>query len=208
MNNEVFGNTMENVRKHRDIKFFTTEKRRKYLLSEPNYHTTNFFTENLLAIEMKKTEILINKTGKILMYEVWYHHVKPKYGEKAKLTYMDTDSFTVYIKTDDIYKDIAEVVETRFGTLNYELDRPLPRGKDKKVIALMKDELVGKITAKFVVLKAKTYSYLIDDSSGDKKAKGAKNCVIKQNLNLKIIKTISKQLNLRIKKLSRKIFLT
>ena len=70
MNNAFFGRTMENVRKHRDIKFVTTETRRNYLVSEPNYHTTNFFTEHLLAIEMEKkkktnkqakTEILMNK---------------------------------------------------------------------------------------------------------------------------------------------------
>ena len=137
MNNAVFGKTMENVRKHRDIKLVTTERRRNYLVSEPNYHTTKFFTENLLAIEMKKTEILMNKPvylglsilelSKILMYEFWYDYVKPKYGEKAKLCYMDTDSFIVYIKTDYIYKDIAEDVETRFDTSNYELDRPLPK---------------------------------------------------------------------------------
>ena len=66
------------------------------------------------------------------MYEFCYDNVKPKYGEKAKLCYMDTDSFIVYIKTDDIYKDIAEDVKTRFDTSNYEFDRPLPKGQNKK----------------------------------------------------------------------------
>ena len=77
---------------------------------------------------------------------------------------MDTDSFIVYIKTDDTYKDIEEDVETRFDTSNFELDRPLPKGKNKKVIGLMKDELGGKIMIKFVELRAKIYSYLIDNS--------------------------------------------
>ena len=82
---------------------------------------------------MTKTEILMNKLvylgfsilelSIILMYEFWYDYVKPKYGEKAKLCCMDTDSFIVYIKTDGIYKDILESVETRFDTSNYELDR-------------------------------------------------------------------------------------
>ena len=85
-------------------------------------------------------------------------------------------------KKDDVYKDIAKDVETRFDTSNYELDRPLPKGKNKKVIGLMKDELGGKIMTKFVGLRAKTYSYLIDDSSEDKKAKGTKKCVIKRKL--------------------------
>ena len=108
---------MENVRKHRDIKLVTTERRRNYL-SEPNYHTTKFFTENVLVIEMKKTEILINKPvylrlelSKILMFEFWYDYVELKYNKKAKLCYMDTDSSIVYIKTDDTYKDIAEDVQ-------------------------------------------------------------------------------------------------
>ena len=101
MNNSVFGKTMENVIKHRDNKLVITERRRNYLVPEPNYHTTKFFMENLLALEMKKTEILMNKPvylglsilelSKILMYEIWYDYVKPKYGEKAKLCYMNRD---------------------------------------------------------------------------------------------------------------------
>ena len=144
MNNAVFGETMENVTKHRDIKLVTAERRKNYLVSEPNYHTAKFFTENLLAIEMKKTEILMSKPvhlglsildlSEILMHEFCYDYVKPKYGEKVNLCYMDTHSFIVYIKTDDIYKEIAEDVETKFDTSNYELDRPLPKGKNKKVI--------------------------------------------------------------------------
>ena len=122
MNNAVFGRTMENERKHRHIKLVATERRTNYLVSEPNYHTTKFFTENLLVIEMKKTLIVMDKPvylgllilelSNILMYEFWYDYVKPKCGEKAKLCYMDTDSFVVYRKTDDIYKNIAEDVET------------------------------------------------------------------------------------------------
>ena len=120
-----------------------------------NYHTTKFLSETLLAIEMRKTQILMNKPvylglsildlSKTVMYEFWYDYVKPKCGENAKLCYMDTNSFIVHVKTEDIYKDIAEDVETRFDTLNFQLDRPLPTGKNKKVIGLMKDELGGQI---------------------------------------------------------------
>ena len=108
------------------------------------------------------------------MYKFWYDYVKPKYGKKAKLSYMDTDGFIVYIKTDDIYKDIAEDIVTRFDTCNYELERPLPKGKNKKAIGLMKDELGGKIMKKFLGLRAKAYSYFIDHGSEDKKAKDSK----------------------------------
>ena len=95
---------------------------------------------------------------------------------------MDADSFIVNMKTDDIYKDIAEDVETRFDTSNYELERPLPKGKNKKVIGSTKDQLGGKIRKKIVRLRAKTYSYVIDDGSEDEKAKGTKKCVIKRKL--------------------------
>ena len=104
------------------------------------------------------------------MWEFWYDYVKPKYGEKERLCYIAADNFFVYIKIDDIYKDIAENVEARLDTSNYELDRLLPKGKNKNIIGLMKDELCGKIMTEFVGLKAKTYSYLIDDVSEDKKA--------------------------------------
>ena len=116
------------------------------------------------------------------MYEFWYDYIKLKYGEKGKLCFMGTDNLIVYVKADDIYKYSTEDIETRFYTSNYELDRPLPKGKNKKVIGLMKDELDRKIMTKFVGLRRKTYSYLIDDGSEDKKAKGTKACAIKRKL--------------------------
>ena len=108
--------------------------------------------------------------------------MKPKYGDNVKLCYIDTDSFIMHIKTEDFYKDIADHVEKRFDRSNYEVDRPLPTGKNKKVIGLMKDELGGKIMTEFVALRPKTYSYLTDNCEEDKKAKGAKKYVIKRRL--------------------------
>ena len=113
MNNSVFGKTMENVRNHRDIKLVTTEEKRIKLVLEPNYHRTKQFSESLLAIEMKKTKVKMNKPvylgmsildiSKTLMYEFWYDYVKPKYKDKAKLCYMDTDSFVIHIFTEDFF---------------------------------------------------------------------------------------------------------
>ena len=190
MNNAVFGKTMENVRKHRDIKLVTTDKKRSKLVSEPNYHTMNYISEDLSIIEMKRMKVKMNKPiylglsildiSKILMYEFWYDYMKPKYNDNVKLCYMDTDSFVMNIKTEDFCKDIANDVEKRFDTSNYEVNRPLPTGKNKKVIALMKDELGGKVITEFVALRPKTYSYLTDDCKEDKKAKGTKKCVIKR----------------------------
>ena len=190
LNNAVFGKTMENVRKHRDIKLVTTDKKRSKLVSEPNYHTMNYISEDLSITEMKRTKVKMNKPiylglsileiSKILMYEFWYDYMKPKYGNNVKLCYMDTDSFIMSIKTEDFYKDIANDVEKRFDTSNYEADRPLPTGKNKKVIGLMKDELGGRVIMEFVALRPKTYLYLTDDYKEDKKAKGTKKCVIKR----------------------------
>ena len=108
------------------------------------------------------------------MCKFWYEYLKPKYGKNAKLCYMDTDSFVIHIKTNNVCKDIAEDVETRFDTSNFELDRPLPKGKNKKVIELMKDELGGQIIKEFVGLRVKTYSYLKEKDDEDKIAKGTK----------------------------------
>ena len=159
-------------------------------MSEPNYHTTKWVSENLLAIEMKKTNVKMNKPvylgfsileiSKTLMYELWNDYMKLKYGDNVKLCYVDTDSFIMHIKTKDFYKGIADDVEKRFDTSNYECDRLLPTGKNKKVIGLMKDESGVKIMTEFVALRPKTYSYLTDDCKEDKKAKGTKKCVIKR----------------------------
>ena len=120
----------------------------------------------------------ILNSSKALMYGFWCDYIKPKYQNNAKLCYMDTESFIVYIKTEDFYKDIADDVKKWLDTSNYgkEDKRILPRGMDKKVIGLMKDELGGKIMTEFVALRPKTYSYLTDDDKGTKK------CVIKSTL--------------------------
>ena len=190
MNNSVFPKTMENIRKHRDIKLVTIDKKRNKLVSEPNYHTINYISEDLSIIEMHKTRVKMNKPmylglsildiSKILMYEFWYDYMKPKYGNRVKLCYMDTDNFIMSIKTNDFYKDISIDIDKRFDTSNYEINRPLPTGKNKKVIGLMKDELGGKIITEFVTMRPKTYFYSTDDGKEDKKAKGTKKCVIER----------------------------
>ena len=158
MNNSVFGKTMENVRNHRDIKLVTTDKRWNQLVSDPNYHTSKHFSENLFAIEMEKTKVKMNKPvylgmsildiSKTIIYEFWYDYIKQKYQDNAKLCYKDTDSIIIHIKTEDFYRDIADDVEKWFDVSNYSEDdkRALPIGMNKKVIGLFKDELGGKIT--------------------------------------------------------------
>ena len=175
MINSVFGKTMENLRKHRDIKLMATDEKRSKLVSEPNYHTTKRFSENLLAVEMKKTKVKMNKPvylgmsildiSKTLMYKFWYDYFKPKYGDKAKLCYTDTDSFIIHIITEDFFEDIAGDVKKWFDTSNYDENdkRLLPIGMNKRVYGFFKDELGGKIMKEFVVLRAKKYAYRTND---------------------------------------------
>ena len=202
MNNAVFGKTMENVRNHRDIKIVTTDKRRSILASEPNYHSTKYISKDLLIMEMKKAEVKMNKPiylgqaildiSKTLMYEFWYDYIKPMYSDKAKLCYTDTDSLVIHIKTEAFYKDIGNDVERLFDTSNYNKkdNKPLPIGKSKKLIGMFKDEIRGKIVTEFCALRAKTYSFLIDEYTDvdyvknkiNKKAKRTKKSVIKREL--------------------------
>ena len=167
-NNAVFDKTMENVRKHRDIKLVKTDKKRNKFL---------IFNE-MRKVKVKMKPIYLGLSildiSKITMYEFWYDYVKIKYEDKARLCYMDTDSFVVNIKTKNFYKDIAENVKERFDTSNYIYDRPLPIGFNKKVIGLMKDELGGDIITEFVALRPKAYSYIKNDFIEMKKAKGTK----------------------------------
>ena len=134
---------------------------------------------------MRKTNVKMNKPiylgfsileiTKTLMYEFWYDYIKPKYQNNAKLCSMDTDSFIINIKTEDFYKDIANDVEKRFDTSNYEVDRPLRKAKNIKIIGLMKDELGGKIMTEFAALRPKTYSYLMDEVIVIKRLKEQRN---------------------------------
>ena len=145
MINSVFGKTMETLRKHRDIKLVTTDEKRSKLVSEPNYHTTKRFSENLMAIEMKKTNVKMNKPiyldmsildiSKMLMYKFWYDYINPKYGDREKLCYTDTDSFFIHIITENFFEDIAGDFKKWFDTSSHDEDdkRPLPIGMDKRV---------------------------------------------------------------------------
>ena len=152
-----------------------------------------------MAIEMKKTKVKITKPlylvisildiSKTFMYEFWYDYIKPKYGDRAKLCYTDTDSFVIHLFTEDFFDDISNDVERWFDTSNSDEcnsaendKRPLPIGKNKKVPGLFKDELGGKIMVEVVAFRPTTWACLVDDGSEHKKAKGTKKCVMKRRL--------------------------
>ena len=195
INNLVFGKTMENIRKHRNILLVMTEEKYLHTVMKPNFKSGVLFGENLMGCEMGKIKVVMNKPvflsqaildfSKIVMYEFHYDYMVPKYGlEKLKLCYMDTHSLVYDIKTEDFYENIANDVEARFDTSGYSKTdfRPLPISLNKKVIGHMKHESGGKIMTDFVALRPKLYSYKKQDGSEDKKCKGIKKCVVKKTL--------------------------
>ena len=202
---------MENIRKNRNIKLVTTEEKYLRTVMKPNFQSGVLFGENLMGCEMGKIKVVMNKPvylsqaildlSKIVMYEFHYDYMIPKYGDRLKLCYIDTDSLVYHIRTKDFYADIADDVQTRFNTSGYIPDgycvprttewshRPLPVGLNKKVIGLMNDELGGKIMTEFVALRPKLYSYKKLDGSEDKKCKGIKKWVVKKTLTFEDYKT-------------------
>ena len=192
INNSVFGKTMENLRNHQNIKLLTNNERNN-LVSEPNYHTNEKDKNNNKPVYLGQA-ILDN--SKTLMYEFWDDYIKPKYQEKAQLCYMDTNSFIIDIKTEDFYEDISYDVNKWFDTSDYDKTekKPLPIGRNKKVIGMFKDQLNGKIMKEFCALRAKTYVFLLDETEKKKpreqrKRKIAfenyKNCLFNDKIALK-----------------------
>ena len=126
MNNSVFGKMMENIRNHKNIKLVTSKKKYKKYVVKPNFKDNRTFSKHLLTVEMRKTEIKMDRPvhlgqtildlGKMLMYEFYYHYRRSKYGSKVRLCYMDTDSFVYKIQTKDFYNNIAKNVKRRFDT--------------------------------------------------------------------------------------------
>ena len=165
MNYSVFGKTMKNVGKHRDIKIVITNRRRNQLVSEPNYHTTKQFSENLLATEMNKTGVKMEKPlylglwileiSKIAVYEYWYDYRKLKYGDKAKLCHTSMQPLPEMLKKIWYFKLLSREI-----TAN---------SKTKNVIELLKDELSEEVMKEIAVLRPKMYTYITDNDHVEKK---------------------------------------
>ena len=197
LNNSFYGKPIENVRKHRDIRLVNNKNRRSKIASEPNYNGTKYISEDFVIMELKKLDVYMNKPlyvgqaildhSKMLMYEFWYDYLQPKYNNKIELSYTDTDSLIMYVETDDFYSDISNDVNKWFDTSNYSKDnnRPLEKGKNRKIIGKFKDELGGLIMSEFCAHRAKTCAYKLDNNDEVKKAKGTKKCVIENQLTFK-----------------------
>ena len=194
MNNSVFGKTMENIRNRVNVKLVDTGEQFKKLAAKPNYESRKIFNENLVSVHMKKTSLTMNKPvylgmsildlSKTVMFDFHYKYIKPKYGKQAKLLFTDTDSFLYEIQTEDFYKDISGDVKNRFDTSDYPEGHPsgIPTGINKKVLGMFKDETAGKIIKEFVGLRAKLYSYKMDEGKENKRCKGIKKAVVEKSI--------------------------
>ena len=194
MNNSVFGKTMENIRNRVNINLVNDKNKAEKLSTKPTFKHCNIFCEELIAVHMKKTELEFDKPvylgmcildlSKTVMYEFHYKYIKPKYGDKAKLLFTDTDSLMYEIKTEDFYKDISGDVKDRFDTSDYPPNHPsgIPTGCNKKVLGMFKDEVAGRSIEEFVGLRAKLYSYKMFEGEESKKCKGIKKSVVKKSI--------------------------
>ena len=201
MNNAVFGKTMENIRNRVNVKLVNTGEQFKKLASKPNYESRKIFNKNLVSVHMKKTSLTMNKPvylgmsildlSKTLMFDFHYKYIKPKYGNQAKLLFTDTDSFLYEIQTEDFYKDISGDVRDRFDTSDYPKNHPsvIVTGINKKVLGMFKDEAAGKNIIEFVGLRAKLYSYKMEEGKENKKCKGIKKAVVEKSIRHEDYKT-------------------
>ena len=205
MNNSVFGKTMENIRNRVNIKLVNTGEQFKKLTAKPNYESRKILNDNnnesLVSVHMKKTSLTMNKPvylgmsildlSKTLMYDFHYNYVIAKYGNRAKLLFTDTDSFLYEIQTEDFYKDISGDVKDRFDTSEYPEGHPsrIPTGINKKVLGMFKDEAKGDNIKEFVGLRAKLYSFKMEEGKENKKCKGIKKAVVEKSIRHEDYKT-------------------
>ncbi|KYN22644.1 hypothetical protein ALC57_04951 [Trachymyrmex cornetzi] len=195
MNNAVFGKTMENVRDRVDVKLLTKWEGRygaEAMIAKPNFHSRSVFSENLVAIELRKLEVKFDKPiyvgmcildiSKTCLYEFHHEYMAPVFREKCKIMFTDTDSLIYHVECDDIY-DVMKRDINRFDTSDYAVDNAysIPLA-NKKVPGLMKDENNGAIMTECVGLRAKMYALRVQGKKDTKKAKGVKSSVVAKSI--------------------------
>ena len=206
MNNAVFGKTMENLRKRKTVELVCDENRFLKLVAKSSYDHATRFEENIVGVHMKRTSIMFNKPvyvgqaildiSKTCMYDFHYRYVKKKWP-KAQLCFTDTDSLLYKIETDDLLEDISKDVAENFDTSDFPSDHPKVQDgtikrMNKKVLGMMKDETQGKSIVDFVGLRAKCYSFILEDT-GKRKCKGITKSVIKRMEHKDWIKCLNSQ---------------
>ena len=198
MNNAIFGKTLENKRKHKDVKLVTDARKLQKLVQQPNFGTTIIINENLVAVSMKKTSVKMDRPlyigmsildiSKTHMYDFHYNKMVPFFGrDKIGICYMDTDAFIYWILTQDMYEDLRTFLhKNEFDFSDYPKNHPNYNDCNKKVLGKFKDELNGDLLQEVVSLMSKLYAY--KSIEGDmqtktvKKAKGIKTLYLKKKL--------------------------
>ncbi|XP_060554029.1 uncharacterized protein LOC132715073 [Ruditapes philippinarum] len=190
MNVSVFGKTMENVRRHKNIELVHTEERLLKVTAKPTYKNTTIFNEDLVAVELHRAKVDLFKPiycgmsildlSKCLMYDFWYNYIKKRYEQSAQLQMTDTDSVLFSCETEDMYKDMESSAEF-FDTSDYPREHFLHSDRNKKVLGKMKDETNGKPISEFVGLRSKMYSFVCDKKE-EKRAKGIAKVTVKKDL--------------------------
>ncbi|XP_067214605.1 uncharacterized protein [Linepithema humile] len=195
MNNAVFGKTMENVRNHTDVRLVTQWEGRygaEAMIAKPNFHSRSVFSENLIAVELRKLEVKFDKPiyvgmcildiSKTCLYKFHYEYMAPLYRDNCKIMYTDTDSLIYLLHCEDAYRDMKRDI-SKFDTSDYSEDNVygMPRA-NKKVPGLMKDENNGAIMTEFVGLRAKMYALRVTGQKDTKKVKGVKKSVVARTI--------------------------
>ena len=199
MNNAFFGKTCEDVRKHLDVKIVTEPEKGRKLIASPLFKQRSIYEENLVAIQLQKNKVILNKpryigmtildNSKLIMYQFHYEYLMQKYPE-AKLLFTDTDSFCYWIPTEtNVYDDICGNSEW-FDFSNYPVDhKNYDNDKNNLIPGKMKDEMGGELILEFVGLRAKMYSILNYDGENKKTAKGVIEQVKKKQIQHEDYKT-------------------
>ena len=191
LNNACFGKTMENLRKRVDIRLVTSKHKLLKLASKPTFVSSKIFNDNMVAVHKIKETLTLNKPAyvgmvildlsKTLMYDFNYKYIKKKYGDNSRLLFTDTDSLTYEIQAEDVYQDFWNDRHL-FDNSDYPESSPYFDKTNKKIIGKFKDEAAGVPITEFIGLKSKMYSYVKENQTGGKTAKGIKKNVIKNDV--------------------------
>ncbi|KAK3753831.1 hypothetical protein RRG08_006222 [Elysia crispata] len=193
MNNSVFGKTMENLRKRVDVKLVRAheEDKLRRLLASPSFARANIFDDDLAAVEVHKSRLVLNRPvyvgmsildlSKTLMYDFYYGQLKNQYGDRCQLLYTDTDSLLLEIQSEDVHRDMGKHAEL-YDTSDYPREHPLHSAENKKVVGKMTDECAGRPIAEYIGLRPKMYSILEANGGNMKKAKDVKKYVVKKHI--------------------------
>jgi hypothetical protein len=191
MNNSVFGKTMEQKRRHLEIRLVTNARRAKRFIARPTFQSFHIINEDLTVIKLTKSNVYLNKPlyagmcildiSKLKMYSFHYEHIVPIYGDRAKLLFTDTDSLCYHIATDDVYSDMQKH-SSEYDTSDYPADHFLYSRNNAKVIGKFKDETNAIPPLEFVGLRSKMYSLLLPGNKEKKTAKGIKKSYVSKRI--------------------------